>query len=74
MTTDNVIYLNGTTTLDLPVDRVLNGAMHLKSVAIIGIDQDDQPYYAFSMADRDKINYLLDVLKLEILGVAFNDE
>lgn len=49
----NVIPIGGITRLDLPADRVLEGAIgQMKGVVLIGFDQDGNEYFASTYAGR----------------------
>ena len=65
---DNVIPLGCVTRLDLPPDRVLEGAKDvLESVVVIGWDKDGEFYAASSIADGAEVNWLLDKTKQMLL-------
>jgi hypothetical protein len=67
---DNVIPLNNITKLDLPVDRVLNGAKErLEGVVLIGYDKDGDEYFASTYADGGKVLWLLERTKKALLQV-----
>ena len=59
--TDNVIIWNGRTKLDLPVERILQGALEadLDEVVIVGFDKDGNEYFASSVADGGQCMYHL---------------
>lgn len=67
---ENVTYLDVSTTLDIPVDRVLDGVKdeRLEKVAVIGRTEDGDIYLASSVADARDILWLLEKLKLRILN------
>lgn len=73
---DNIVLLNGLTTLDLPVDRVLKAALEadLSSVVILGYDDENIEYFASSIGSVPEVNYLLDRLKLQLVKEAEQDE
>ena len=57
----NVEYLQCITSLDLPPDRVLEGAVgKLKAVVIMGYDNDDKEYFASSIADGGTVIWLME--------------
>jgi len=66
----NVIPLRTITTLDLPPERVLNGAIEadLSEVVIIGRDQEGNEYFASSIADGADVIWLADRMKLKLLS------
>lgn len=65
---DNVVVLPVLTTLDIPAERVLQGAIlaGLESVVVVGVDKDGNEYAASShgaaeavwMMERAKLNLL----------------
>lgn len=66
----NVIPLGGVTRLDLPVDRVLEGAKgKLDGIVILGWDKEGYRYFASSYADGGEVLWLLEQCKLELLKV-----
>ena len=66
-----VIPLGMVTRLDLPVERVLDGAKEScpDGVVILGYDADGEPYFASSIADGGEVLWLLEKLKLKLLNV-----
>lgn len=68
-----VTNLGCITSLDLPPDRVLEGALgKLSSVVIIGYDNEENEYFASSIAGGPEVLWLLEILKLKLLSVAFD--
>ncbi len=69
--TDNVVALDVVTSLDLPADRILDGARDadLGGVVILGWDRDGEEYFASSIADGADVLWLLERLKLELLTI-----
>ena len=67
--TDNVVPLNCTTTLDIPVDRVLDAAKEeVKDVVIvIGRQEDGKLYAASSISDVGDLLVLLELAKRTLL-------
>ena len=66
--TDNVVDFDGITKLDIPPDRILEGAKgKLQSVAIVGYDEDGEEYFASSQADGGEVLWLLERCKLNLL-------
>lgn len=70
MADSNVVPFTGTTTLDLPADRVLNAARdaNLKGILILGYTQDNQEYFAGTYADGPTVIWLLERLKAKVLA------
>ena len=64
----NIIVLENETTLDLPPDRVLEGAHgKLESVIVIGWDKDGEEYFASSVSDGGAILWLVERFKKMLL-------
>ena len=67
---NKVITFPGITRLDLPADRVLEGAIgELDQVVVIGYHKDGSEYFASSIADVRTVNWLLDRMKLSLLEI-----
>jgi len=68
---DNIVYLNGVTKLDLPVDRVLQAALDedLDEVVIIGYTKDGNEYFKSSVADGGDVLWHLERAKKKLLEV-----
>lgn len=65
-----VITFTGITKLDLPPDRILDGAAgKLDGVLILGWDKDGNEYFASSYADGGTNLWLLERCKLRLLNV-----
>ena len=66
-----VVVGNFITRLDVPVDRVIEGAIKtgLKSVIIIGYDEDGEEYFASSIADGGTVMFLLERAKFKLLNI-----
>lgn len=63
-----VVVLRCVTRLDIPVERVLDGAReHLESGLVIGWDKEGQLYIASSLADGGDMLWLLEKAKAELL-------
>lgn len=69
MSDDKVIPFGGITRLDLPVDRILDGAKEwgAQSVVVIGRDGDGEFAFASSAADGGEVLWLLEKAKLELI-------
>lgn len=75
MCSDNVIPLNNITRLDLPPDRVLEGAKgKLDGLVIIGYDNEGDHYFASTYADGGDVLWLLEKCKQALLDTGGNDE
>jgi len=69
-----VIPLNCITSLDIPVDRVLEAAKDkLEGVVIIGWDKDGELYCASTYADGGIVSWLLDECKYRLHQVVKED-
>lgn len=65
-----VIPLNNVTRLDLPPNRILEGALdELEDVVLMGHDKEGNFYFASSIADGGSVLWLMENLKLKLLGV-----
>lgn len=66
---DNVVVLPVITTLDVPAERVLNGALGkgLKGCVVVGWDEDGGLFFASSYADSAEVIYLLERAKHDLL-------
>src|SRR5574343_660842 len=64
-----VINLNCITKLDVPVEKVLQGAedANLTDVVIVGYREDGSEYFASSAADGGTVLWLLERAKLRLL-------
>lgn len=68
--TAEVLIFNGITRLDLPADRIIEGALgKLRDVVIIGYDKDGEEYFASSVADGGTTLWLLERCKKKLLAV-----
>lgn len=66
-----VIPLRNVTWLDLPADRVLEGAIgRMRGVVLMGYDNDGELYFASSFADGGEILWLAEVMKKKLLEIA----
>ncbi len=68
---DNVIPLGNITKLDIPANRVLEGAIGTLDggVVVMGWDKDGELYFASSIADGGEVLWLLEKAKSELLAV-----
>ena len=69
--TAKIIPLNNVTTLDLPVDRILENAKGeiQDGVVILGYDLEGEFYFASSIANGPEVLWLLESLKKKLLEV-----
>ena len=64
-----VIPLGGVTRLDLPPDRILEGAKgELEGVVVIGWDKEGGQYFASSLADGGDVLWLLEACKKTLMN------
>jgi hypothetical protein len=66
--TAKIYQFSGITTLDIPADRVLEGAIgKLQGAVVIGFDHDGEFYGASSIADGGSVMWLMEICKKIIL-------
>ena len=70
-----VTILRVLTTLDVPIDRVLEGALaaELDAVVVLGYDKNGDEYFASSNADGGDVVWLMERMKLKLLQVTDQD-
>jgi hypothetical protein len=73
--TDNIIDFPGSTLLDIPVEKVLEGAIDasLDQVVVVGVKEDGSTYLAFSTSDLYQILWFLENAKMDVLMMARDD-
>jgi len=65
-----VTPLGNVTRLDIPADRVLEGAMNkLDGVVILGRQPDGDWYFASSIADGGTVLWMMEKLKLRLMDI-----
>jgi len=66
-----IIMLGNITSLDLPTDRILDGAKgHCSDgVVVMGYDDDGEMYFASSIADGGAVMWLLEMCKKRLMEV-----
>ena len=65
---DKVVKFTGLTTLGIPADQVLEGAIgKLDSVIILGYDKEDQSYFAATTSHLGEILLIMERFKQSIL-------
>jgi len=66
-----VLSLNMLTRLDMPAEKILNGALNadLESAIVIGYTKDGNEYFASSLADGGDCLWLMERFKLALLTV-----
>ena len=70
--TAEVIVADFETTLDLPPDRILEGAKgKLEAVILIGRTPEGGSYFGSSTADKAQIVFMLESMKHDILAGEF---
>lgn len=68
MSKDNIVYLNIPTTLDISPERILEAAKDkLQNVVIIGLDNENELYFASSEADVRSVLFKLEKAKKFLL-------
>lgn len=74
MSAAKVIPLHCVTSLDLPVERVLEAAKEqLEGVVLLGYTHDGEMYFASTYADGGEVLWLLEKCKLALLNVGVED-
>ena len=65
-----VVYLDKSTTLPIPVSRVLQGALekNLDMVVVLGYEQDGTPYAAASTGDGREILWVVASFQHDLLN------
>jgi hypothetical protein len=68
---NNVVFLGVVTTLDVPSQRVLDGAKEasLEDVVVIGWDEGGEFYFASSKANGAEVLWLLEKAKKKLLEI-----
>ena len=63
-----ILFFDGLTKLDLPPDRMLEGAKgKLSKVVIMGFTEDGDEYFASSQADGGDVMWLMERCKKRLL-------
>ena len=70
--TAEIFTFTGSTTVDLPPNKVIKYAEDLKECVVIGFDADDEIYVAGSSGEIKDVIYLLELAKYHMLK--FSDE
>lgn len=67
----DVVELQTVTSLDLPPERILNGAIakDLESAIVIGITKDGELYFASSIADGADTLWWMEIAKKRLLEI-----
>lgn len=70
--TGNVEYLDVPSRLDIPAERVLEwaGQANLKSVVVVGYDEDGEFYFASSYAGGPDALWLMEIAKKKLLEIS----
>jgi hypothetical protein len=64
-----VTILDTNTTLDIPADRVLEGAIgRINPAVVIGYDAENELYLASSVADKSQVLWLIEAAKRELFA------
>ena len=68
--TDNVVYFHGVTKLDIPPNRILEGALDkLESVVVFGYNKDGGEFFASSQADAQFTIYMCERAKHKLMAI-----
>lgn len=62
-----VIPIGTLTSLDVPVERVLDNARELEGVVVLGYTKDNEYHFASTYADGGTVLWLLEKLKQRLL-------
>jgi hypothetical protein len=67
--TDNVVNLDVVTCIDVPVDRVIDGAKEagLDVAVVVGYHKNGDLYFASSLTDGGDVLWLLEIAKKQLL-------
>lgn len=66
----DVVELGVVTTLDIPPDKILNGAMgKLSNVVVIGETEDGKDFFAASKSDAQNTVFLLEWAKHRLMKI-----
>ncbi len=65
----DIHILDVETTLDLPVDRVLDGAKDCERVIVIGVTPDGDYHFASSLANRHTILWDIEQCKRTLMDM-----
>jgi len=72
--TAKVIPLGCITKLDLPVDQILEAAKgKMQGVVLLGYDNNDELYFASTIADGGDVIWLLENAKKQLLEITLED-
>lgn len=67
---ENITYLHGITTQDIPIERVLEGAKeHLTGGVVAGWDKNDEFYLASNTSDIAQLVLILEIAKKQLLDI-----
>ena len=71
-----IVDFPGITRLDISVDRVLAraGEAKLKTVLVIGIDEDGDEYFCSSAADGGTVLWLMERARYKLMKIADGEE
>lgn len=71
----DVIPIGGITSLEIPVDQVLEQAKgKMKEVVLIGWDNDGDMYFASTSPSGPEVLWLIEQCKLALLDAAVDEE
>lgn len=63
----DVVDIKTSTTLDIPVEKVLDGVRDCSEVIVIGVDENGEPRYASSISDAYRILWMVEKFKEQLL-------
>ena len=72
---NNVIPIGGVTSLEIPVDQVLEEAKgKMRTVILVGWDKDGDMYFASTSANGPEVLWLLEQCKLALLDAGVDED
>lgn len=66
----DVVPLNNVTKLDIPVERVLDGAVDLERVVLVGWNKEGELHFASSFSDGGEVLWMFELAKKRLLEIA----
>lgn len=71
----DILILPVVTTLDVPAERILNGALErgLTKCVVLGYEEDGTEYFASSMADGGDVVWLMERCKHRLMKITDKD-
>lgn len=70
----DVVILDCETSLDIPVERILEAASDLETVVVVGLDSEGRLHFGFSSADSREVLSLLEMGKATLMDAMMRIE